>query len=281
MKLNNKIVLITGSSSGIGEALCEEFHKKGCSVIATARNIASLEKLKAKGIHTEQMNVNKQDDITRVIKTIIEREGRIDILINNAGFALIGPTIELTDSDLRTQFETNVIAPLALAREVAPVMRKNKTGMIVNIGSISGIVSSPFSGAYCASKAALHSLSDTLRMELSPFGIKLVTVQPGAIKSGFGKTASKLASDILKPDSWYISIQDKIISRAEISQNNATPTNKFASRLVKSLLKDNPSSVLRFGKKSFYLPRMKCLVPRSILDSIMNKKFGIASINDC
>jgi short-subunit dehydrogenase len=279
MNSNETVVLITGCSSGIGAALCEEFHQKGCRVIATARRLESLEKLQSKGMEIQQLDVNNQDDIERIAHTYSKRGVKIDILINNAGFAVIGPTIELSDADLRSQLETNVIAPLALIREIAPAMRENGNGVIVNIGSISGLVSTPFSGAYCASKAALHALSDTLRMELAPFKIKVVTVQPGAIKSRFGEAASKRASDLLKPESWYTSVQDKIINRAEISQVDATPANEFTKKLVKLLLKNNPPPIIRLGKKSLFLPAMKFLLPRSVFDHILNKKFGLTLMN--
>jgi len=192
----------------------------------------------------------------------------------------MGPTIELSDSSLRSQFETNVFSPLALIREVAPGMRKSGGGKIVNIGSISGIVTTPFSGAYCASKAALHSLSDALRMELSPFGIKVITVQPGAIKSDFGKAAAKTAVDILKPDSWYKWVKEKIINRAEMSQINPTPAENFAADLVSSILKENPPSIIRLGKKSFFLPALKKLLSTTLLDRIFIKKFGINLIKE-
>jgi len=275
MKQSKQVVLITGCSSGIGAALSREFYKKNCHVIATARRIESLEKLRKEGLDIERLDINNHDEIERVVAAIMKNQGRIDLLINNAGYALIGPTIELTASQLQSQLETNVLSPLALIRVVAPGMKNNGKGKIVNIGSISGVVSTPFSGAYCSSKAALHSLSDALRMELSPFGIKVITVQPGAIKSHFGKAASKTARDIFIPDSWYESVQKEIIGRAELSQLNATPANIFAEHLVNILLKENPPPIIRLGKKSWFLPAMKQLLPTAVLDKIFIKKFGI------
>ena len=278
MEQSKQVVLITGCSSGIGEALSREFHKHNCYVFATARRIESLEQLRKEGLETEQLDINNREEINRVVAAVLKKAGRIDLLINNAGYALIGPTIELTDSQLRAQLETNVFSPLALIRAVAPGMKNNGKGKIVNIGSISGVVSTPFSGAYCASKAALHSLSDALRMELTPFGIKVITVQPGAIKSHFGKTASKVANDLIKPDSWYKSVQTKIIGRAKLSQINATSANVFAANLVNIVLKENPPAIIRLGKKSWFLPAIKQLLPTAILDKILIKKFGIDSI---
>ncbi len=279
MALDSKVVLITGCSSGIGKALCEEFHQKGCRVVATARRLETLDELKSQGMEVEQLDVNNNEEINRVVETVIEREGKIDILINNAGYALIGPSIEIPEDDLLLQLKTNVIAPVTLAKKVAPSMRKNGAGIIVNIGSVSGVVSSPFAGAYCASKAAVHSLSDALRMELSPFGIQVVTVQPGAIRSQFGENAAEKASDVLRSDSWYQSIRKKILERARLSQTNATPTKIFARDLARLILKENPPSVIRLGNQSIFLPVMKFLLPRFILDRLMTKKFGINSLH--
>ena len=279
MESKAQAVLITGCSSGIGAALCREFHQKGCKVIATARRIESVEEFRGDGFDTEKLDVNNRDDIRRVVGSVLEKYSRIDMLINNAGYAQIGPTVELSDSDLQSQLETNLFGPLALIREIAPSMKANGEGRIVNIGSISGIVSTPFAGAYCASKAAWHALSDALRMELLPFGIKVITVQPGAIESRFGQTALENTMATLKADSWYHAVRESIHARAEASQEDATPARDFAKCLVDTLLKDNPPPVIRLGKKSMFLPTLKALLPVRMLDRLLMKKFGLATID--
>lgn len=280
MVLTDRVVLITGCSSGIGDALCREFHQRGDRVVATARRIESLESLQSEGILTERLDVNNSDDIDRVVETILKREGKIDILINNAGFGLMKPAIELSNSDLLSQFQTNAIAPLALARKVFPSMRDRGSGIIVNTGSISGIIPTPFAGAYCASKAALHALSDAMRMELSPFGIQVITVQPGAIQSQFGENAAAKVSGSLQSNSAYQSIQDRILQRATVSQINATPTDRFAKQLVDRLVKSNPPAVIRLGKQSFFLPLLKLFLPLPTLDRLLKQKFGLSSMRD-
>lgn len=268
-------ILITGCSSGIGEALCREFHARGWQVIATARRLESLDGLRAEGMETLQLDVNNRDDITRVVGTVLEIRGHIDILVNNAGYGLMRPTIEVGDSDLRSQLETNLISPLALIREVAPGMKQRGRGKIVNIGSISGVVPTPFSGAYCASKAALHALSDTLRMELKPFGIQVITVQPGATGSQFGSTASRTARRYEYSGSWYESLQDAIHYRAELSQKNATPARDFARQLTGILLRKRPPPIVRLSKKSGLLPLLRLLLPVRALDAVLIRKFGL------
>lgn len=269
------VVFITGCSSGIGEALCREFHQRGCRVIATARRLESLEKLKAEGLDTLKLDVNNRDDVNRVVKTILESNDGIDFLINNAGYALIGPSIELSDSELRSQLETNFISPIALIRAVAPGMKKKGQGKIVNIGSISGLVTTPFSGVYCASKAALHSISDALRMELEPFGIQVITIQPGAIQSQFGSAALATAEESTKSNSWYGPLRQAISDRANLSQEDATPSHEFASKLVDALLAKRTPPIIRLGKKSLILPLIRLLLPSTVLDKILMKKFGL------
>lgn len=276
MNHNKPTVLITGCSSGIGEALCHAFQAQGAHVIATARRLESLAALQKQGIQTAALDVNSPAQIQALSEALLAEHGTVDILINNAGFALIGPSIELQAEDLRAQFETNLIAPLLLAQALSPAMKAAGQGKIVNIGSISGIATTPFSGAYCASKAALHAFSDALRMELAAFGIQVITVQPGAIASQFGATAARQAAQVLKPNSWYQALESQIIKRAELSQQGATPAAEFARQLVDTLLQPQPPAVIRLGKKSLYLPLIKRWLPDRVLDKILKKKFGLA-----
>ena len=271
-------MFITGCSSGIGKALSEEFHQNGFRVISTARHLDSIADLQKKGISTYSLDVTDTDEVNQVISTVLKKEKHIDILVNNAGYGLIGPTIEIPEEELNMQFQTNVMAPIALAKKVAPSMKEQGHGMIINIGSISGLVTMPFSGAYCASKAALHALSDALRMELASFGIKVISVQPGAIKSNFAETADTISSRILRSDSWYESLENCIKTRAKISQADATSAEDFSRKLVSVAMAKKPPAIVRIGKKSLILPLLGRLFPTNILDYIFRKKFGLSQV---
>ena len=185
------VVLISGCSSGIGLALAREFASRGCRVFATARKPQMIEQLKKEKMEIAALDVTHQQSIDACVAEVVAKTGKIDVLVNNAGYALIGPMIDLSIDDLRHQLETNVVGLVALTKAVAPHMIKQRSGLIVNMASVSGICATPFAGAYCASKAAVNLLSVALRIELAPFGIDVVTVQPGAIKSGFGKAAAE------------------------------------------------------------------------------------------
>lgn len=279
-KMRQKVVLITGCSSGIGRALAFEFHRAGYSVIATARWLETLRPLQEAGMLTKELDVTNLDQIRSVFNQIQQEQQRLDVLVNNAGYGLFAPLLDISADQLAQQFETNLFAPLQLIQAAAPMMRSQQSGLIINIGSISGIMPTPFSGAYASSKAALHCLSDALRMELAPFGIRMMTVQPGAIQSDFGNAARRRTEANLTDQSWYSSIKDTIRARAELSQLDATPTQDFAAQLVQAALRPNPPAVLRIGKKSRLLPFLKTVLPRPWLDQILQRRFGLRSIEN-
>jgi NAD(P)-dependent dehydrogenase (short-subunit alcohol dehydrogenase family) len=268
-------VLITGCSSGIGLALAMEFKRRGWLVIATARRPEPLQNLIRQGLIAEKLDVTSEDDIRRVARTIFETHGALDMLINNAGYGVIAPIVEVESDTLVKQFHTNVFAPLELVRQFVPPMIKKGKGTVVNIGSVSGVLTTPFSGAYCASKAALHALSDALRLELAPFGINVITVQPGGVRSQFGQKAGQLVKRVLKEDSWYQPIRSFIEQRAAASQENAMPAEEFARKLLDKILTDNPPPVVRLGSKSKLMPFLKWSLPVAGTDAILTKKFGL------
>lgn len=288
-----KTVLITGCSSGIGRALCAEFLAKGFYVYASARNIRSLNDLAEHPNLTKlALDVNSSSSIHNTVVHIQQDNNALDILINNAGYAAMGPLADMPIEDLRAQFETNVFAPIELTNACLPLLmakkipekatsNKNRTtqtmSQVVNIGSVSGITTTPFSGAYCATKAALHALSDAQRMELAPFGIDVITVQPGAIQSKFGDNSLSNVLQRITPESLYEPLKEAIQARATASQDNPTPAAEFAATLVEQLL-NKPKAVIRIGNGSFLLPLLKRWLPVKILDKILSKKFNLTSL---
>ncbi len=269
------VVLITGCSSGLGRALATEFGKRGHFVFATARHLQDVQDLELEGLITLQLDVTNPSSIADAIRIVIDRAGRIDILINNAGFGLMGPLLELPLNEVRLQFETNVLGPLALVQTVAPHMVKQGGGRIVNVGSVSGVLTSPFSGPYCASKAALHSLSDAMRLEMAPFGIQVTTLQPGKIASKFGDTAFRVMEELILPNSLYSPVRQYMEARARASQVGATEATKLARKIVLAVTRQRPPSLLRFGKNSWAMPFCKWIFPISPLDSLLRRLFGL------
>jgi short-subunit dehydrogenase len=269
----DEVILITGCGSGIGKALALAFHAQGHVVCATARRLQTMQDLAGEGIYTLALDVTQASDIQRVLDELRDGGLTVGMLVNNAGYGAMGPLLDLPASEWQKQFDVNLFAPMALTRAVLPEMIKRRSGVIVNISSVSGVMTTPFAGAYCASKAALNAASDALRMELRPLGIAVVTVQPGGIQSAFGERA---ADDVnLAADSPYQAIRDGVLSRANESQAGATPAERFASELVGMLDQTDPPALIRLGQKSTLLPLMKRLLPTAWLDRILMRRFQL------
>lgn len=269
------VVLLTGCSSGLGRALAIEFARQGHTVFATSRSIKDVSELKGQGLTVIPLDVTDASSILAAIQTIEEDAGRIDMLINNAGFGLMGPLVEIPLAKVRCQFETNVIGPLALVQAVFPYMVKQGGGRIVNVGSVSGILTTPFAGPYCASKAALHSLSDAMRMELAPFGIEVITLQPSKIVSKFGDTAARISRELIPQNSLYSLILQFINIRARASQSGATDAIKFARWIVDAVTREKPPRLIRLGKDSWKMSIYKWAVPMKLMDSVLSRMFGL------
>jgi NAD(P)-dependent dehydrogenase (short-subunit alcohol dehydrogenase family) len=183
--VDTKTVLITGCSSGIGRATAYAFLDDDWQVYATARNTADIETLGEAGCDINTLDVTDPEDVERVVSRIVERDGRIDCLVNNAGYGQHGPLEDVDDDLLHRQFDVNVYGPHRLVRAVLPHMREREDGTIVNVSSVAGRLASPGMGAYSASKFALEGYSDALRNEVAPHGIDVSVVQPGPVKTKF------------------------------------------------------------------------------------------------
>jgi len=272
-----RTILITGCSSGIGAALATELHKRGNRVYASARRPDTLAPLTELGLDTLALDVNDDASIATAMARIESEVGHLDMLINNAGFSQVGAVVDLTREDLRKQYETNVVSPVAMTRAALPLLRAGAAGkgkaIVVNVGSIVGLFTTPFSGAYSSSKAALHSLSDGLRMELAPFGIRVVTIQPGGVRSAFGNHAEEAIR--LPEDSLYRPVEAGILARAQAGQQGATPVQEFVEPVVDALLRPSPPAVIRGGKNSIRLPLLKKLLPLQTFDRMVSKVFGL------
>jgi NAD(P)-dependent dehydrogenase (short-subunit alcohol dehydrogenase family) len=189
MSVASKIVLITGASSGIGAATAGRLARSGFRVYATARRTQALEELRVAGCEILRLDVTDEASMRAAVDAIAQREGGIDALINNAGYSQSGALEALPIAAVREQFETNVFGPLRLTQLALPLMRARGGGRIINLSSIGGRLTFPGGGAYHGSKHALEALSDALRFEVKPFGIDVIVIEPGFIRSGFAEAA--------------------------------------------------------------------------------------------
>ncbi|XP_020575875.1 NADPH-dependent 1-acyldihydroxyacetone phosphate reductase-like [Phalaenopsis equestris] len=243
------VVLITGcSEGGIGYALAREFASSGCLVTATARSLASMKSLQGdQRFLLLELDVLSDDCIRKAAEGAMERFGRIDIVVNNAGIHNVAPLAEVPMSTFELIMSTNVYGPLKLIKAIVPHMISRKKGKIVNVGSVSALAPGPWAGAYTASKAAIHALTDTLRLELKPFGIHVINVVPGAIKSNLGNS-SLAYYDRMPGWKFYKPFEKAIKARADFSQTNrSTPAEDFAKKTVADILKENPPAWISYG----------------------------------
>lgn len=264
-------VVITGCSTGIGRAMALEFAARGYRVLATARRAEPLAEFASRGIATAVLDVTDAASIDAL--ALADRP--VGILINNAGYGAMGPMLDLSPDELRKQFETNVVAVHALVRAVAPGMIRRGGGRIVNVSSVSGVLTTPFAGAYCSSKAAVNSLSDAMRLELAPLGIDVITLQPGAIRSSFADNASK--ADV-PSTSRYAPIAKAVAARASASQRGAMPAETFAAFAVTEILRRRPRAVVRIGPHSTELPFIARWIPQRTRDRMLTKRSGLSKL---
>ena len=196
MARTSTVVLITGCSTGIGRATAERLAKKGWNVYAPARRLESIEDLMQKGCKTLALDVTDEASMRAAVDQVVAEEGAVGALVNNAGYSQSGALESVPMDQLRRQFETNVFGLLRMCQLVLPGMREQRDGRIVNVSSMGGRLTFPGGGAYHATKYAVEALSDVLRFEVAGFGVHVVLIEPGLIRTRFGEAAVGSMSDI-------------------------------------------------------------------------------------
>jgi short-subunit dehydrogenase len=184
-QLNKQVIFITGASSGMGKDAALQLIKEGHIVYGAARRVQQMEDLTKAGGHALPLDVTDENSVKKAVDTIIKNEGRIDVLVNNAGYAVYGAVEDTTLDDARRQYEVNIFGLAAVTKAVLPHMREQHSGKIINISSMGGKMYTPMGAWYHSTKHALEGWSDCLRLELKPFGIDVVIVEPGIIKTEF------------------------------------------------------------------------------------------------
>ena len=233
-----KVALVTGSSSGIGYetalALARDGHQTFASMRDTnkAKELIETAEKENLPISVLELDVDKEESIVNAIKKIISDANRIDVLVNNAGYGQFGCTEDVTVDDFRKQFETNFFSIVRIIQEVAPIMRKQGSGTIVNISSIAGKIGLPGSPAYISSKFALEGLGECLRYELGMFGIKTTLIEPGVIKTKFFESMKIPES---RKDPKYKQLTDNMLSGLKMMMEMATTPSQVADVVIKAI----------------------------------------------
>jgi NAD(P)-dependent dehydrogenase (short-subunit alcohol dehydrogenase family) len=242
-----KVAIVTGSSSGIGYATSLLLARNGFHTYATMRNIgrsADVQDIAYKErlpLEVIQLDVNDDASIRDSIEKVESENERIDVLVNNAGYGLVGAFEDLSVEEIKSQFETNFFGVIRLTQQVLPIMRKQKSGTIVNISSGAGRIGFPGMSAYVSSKFALEGLSESMSYELEPFGIKVVIIEPGVIRTNFKKNSvmskKSLDNSSISP---YSSIIQKIDSSISSMVEHATPPEEVAKAILHAAISNNP-----------------------------------------
>ena len=238
------VALVTGCSSGIGLETAIALGTEGHITYATMRDVkksGSLDKIvndEGLPIKVLELDVDSEKSVDDAIAKIMEEKGRVDTLINNAGWGMWGAVEDVSIEEFKQQFETNFFSIIRLIQKVAPIMRKQKSGNIVNVSSVAGKIGFPVSPAYISSKFALEGLSECIRFELGPFGINVIIIEPGVIKTNFFdsmKMAKKSNSD-----SVYNEITSKVVSGVKMMAEMGTEPKEVADTIIKSINEEKP-----------------------------------------
>lgn len=233
-----KTALVTGSSSGIGLESALALAKDGYHTFASMRDLSKVGELESAAkkdnlpVEIIELDVDKEESIVSTVKKVMDSDGRIDVLVNNAGYGQFGCTEDVSVDEFRKQFETNFFSVVRIIQEVAPIMRKQKSGNIINISSVAGRMGLPGSPAYISSKFALEGLGECLRYELGQFGIKTTLIEPGVIKTNFFESMKIPDS---KSDPKYKELTDHILSGLKMMVQMGTAPSQVAETVIKAI----------------------------------------------
>lgn len=274
-----KTVLITGASSGIGMETAMFLLDAGFDVYGAARRLEKMKALEEKGGHVLYLDLTDESSLAGCVNEVLKDAGKIDVLINNAGFGLGGAVESVPISEAKREFEVNVFSLARMCQLVLPLMRKNGGGKIINISSMAGKFSSPFSGWYHASKYSVEALSDALRLEAKPFGIKVVLIEPGLTQTDWGVIhADNIRKFSCGPSSPYIKNANsaaKFYERFYSDKKNCSSPSVVSRAILKAVLNKNPRPRYSAGKYSSAFPFLKKILPGSVFDFFECLAFGI------
>ena len=272
MGKTSKIILITGASSGIGFDAARLLARQGHKVYAAARRTELMEPLKADGVVTLRMDVTDSASIAEGVRIVAEAEGRIDVLVNNAGYGYFGAIENVTDAEARRQLEVNVFGLADLCRQVLPIMRRQGSGRIINTSSIAGKLVLPFGGWYHVSKYSVEALSDAMRMELKPFGIDVSMIEPGGIRTDWGIIAARHLDESSRGTAYEQTALSMagLLDKAYRGHLLSSPS-VVANAISRAVNSRRPRARYRIGRFSHLGVALHSLLPAHCWDALMRR----------
>lgn len=270
--LNGKTALVTGASSGIGRSTVQKLLAAGATVYAAARRVEKMAGLQQQGAHLLKMDVTSEESMVNGVNAILSKEGTVDILINNAGYGSYGAIEDVPIDEARRQFEVNIFGLARLTQLVLPGMRKNRYGKIVNISSMGGKIYTSFGGWYHATKHALEGWSDSLRLEVAPFGIDVVIIEPGGIKTEWGLIAAENLKKTSGSGAYAAAANKAADGMAEMyASNRLSDPEVIAKIILKAVTARKPRTryAAGFGAKPILF--LRWLLPDRWFDGIIRR----------
>lgn len=270
------VVLITGCSTGIGFETALLLARKGYRVFATMRNMKKAGSLRDAGkdipLEIHPLDVDKPASVKAAVTAVLKRAGRIDALVNNAGWGAFGAMEEFSDAEIRAQYETNVFGLLRVTRQVLPVMRRQKKGRIIHIGSLAGRMTFAGIGLYCSSKHAVEAVNESLRLEVRPFNIESAVVEPGTIWTPF-KVNRRKALAFQKGKSAYQKVLENILHFGNKPSSFMPGPEKVAATVLKALQAGRMAVRYPVGRDAVWLPFLRWFMPDSLFDWVLKLKY--------
>jgi NAD(P)-dependent dehydrogenase (short-subunit alcohol dehydrogenase family) len=267
--LDQKVVLITGASSGVGQSTARLFSQRGYRVFGTSRNPASAETMPA--VEMLPLDVRADDSARACVEAVSSRGGRLDVLINNAGYELAGAVEELTQDEAKAQFETNFFGVVRMVDAVLPLMRRQKRGHIVNVSSLAGISSIPFLGIYCASKFALEGYTEALRYEVKPFNIHVSMTEAGFLKTPMMNHRQVATNRMPDYDPW----RERALNAIRASEEKAPGPDLVAETLLEIISSDRPRLRHLIGPQAKSIARLRRFLPAGLFEQGVRRTFSL------
>jgi short-subunit dehydrogenase len=261
--------LVTGASSGIGQATAQLLAERGFTVFGTARK---PEAAKSAGMTMVPLDVRSDDSVRACVQQVVAKAGRIDVLVNNAGYLVTGAAEETSVEEAKAQLETNFFGVVRMVNAVLPAMRAARAGKIINISSLAGSTAIPFSAFYTASKFALEGYSEALWHEVRPFGISVSLVEPGFVNTPIIGEASPVAAHTLPA---YDTTRERMLAAFGKSLKGGIPPEQVARRVLQIIEQANPGLRYRVGTDATWLPRLRSVLPWSLYAAGVRKTFAV------
>ena len=273
--MTSRVALVTGGSSGIGEQAALQLKQEGFEVYAVARRVDRMEALAKQGIHVFGMDVTDDDSMVSGVERIVAEQGRIDVLVNNAGYGSYGAVEDVAIDEARRQFEVNVFGLARLTQLVTPHMRKQGSGRIINISSIGGKFYEPLGAWYHATKFAVEGFSDSLRIELAPFGIDVVIIEPGPIRTEWNEISRESLTETSRGGAYEemgAGVR-KVLERADTSKLMSSGPGVVARKIVKAATTGHPRARYPVGRNAGSILAARRLLPDRVFDAVVKQMY--------